>query len=140
MTIHSRISCSVIHEISSYLLINNGTLLDNLVRVDFLREAHLAFTLETPLVKHLLTFLVFLQARYVVEFELGIRWDVCLRSKDHHVANEGPAYKWIATMVYMRGAYPDADGTRFPGLESMGVATLAVAFVSKARETERIVE
>ncbi len=141
MTIHSKIGSSVLLEMSNDLFDNLFTLLELLVGIVFLRKAHLALTLEAPLLEHLLTLLVFLQARYVAEFELSVGWDICLRSKDHHVTNVGPAYKWIAAMIYIRSAYPNSDRARFLVLEIIwGVATLPVEFVSKARECERVVD
>ena len=61
--IHSNISCRLLLEVFDYLSNNLGALLDFLLGTVFLRKAHLAFALETPFLKHLLTFLVFFQAR-----------------------------------------------------------------------------
>ena len=86
-----------------------GTLGDLLVGIIFLRETHLTLTLEVPLLEHLLTLLVVLQARDVAELELGVGGDIRLGSEDHHVANVAPAYEWIAAVVDIGSADPDTD-------------------------------
>ena len=110
MSIHSKIFGGVVLEMFDDLLGYLGSLLKFLVGIVFLCDAHLALTLEPPLFEHLLTLFVFLQARYVTEFELSVGWDICLGSKDHHVANVGPTYKGKAAMIDVRRAYPNADG------------------------------
>ena len=141
MTIHSKVSPSILFKMSNNLFDDLGTLLDLLVRTILLCKTHLALALKTPLLEHLLSFLVLLQARYVAELELSVGGDIGLRSKDHHVANVGTAYKWIAAMIYIRSAYPDTDATRIFILEVIrSVATLPMECVSKARESECIID
>ncbi len=112
-TMRSKIGRRIFLEMANNFFDNLGTLFDLLVGDVFLCEAYLTLTLETPLLQHLLTILVFLQAGYVAELELRVSWDICLSSKDHHVADEGSAYKRIAAMIYIGGAYPNTDGARF---------------------------
>ena len=61
--IHSNFRCGFLLEVLDDLSDNFGTLLNLLLGTGSLRKAHLALALETPLLKHPLTFLVFLQAR-----------------------------------------------------------------------------
>ena len=111
MTIHSKISPSILFEVANNIFHDLGTLLDLFVGTVFLCKTHLALALETPLLEHLLAFLILLQARNVAEFKLSVGRNIGLRSKDHHVANVGTAYKWIAAMIYIRSAYPNTDAT-----------------------------
>ena len=141
MNIHSKISRSALLEMSNNFFGDLGTLLDPLVGMVFLRKAHLALALKVPLLEHLLTFFVFLQARYIAEFELSVGWNICLGSEDHDVANKGPAYKGIAAMIDIRSAYPYAHGAGIFGHKIIwGVGALPVVFVRKARESERIID
>ena len=86
-----------------------GTLGDLFVGIIFLRKTHLTLALEVPLLEHLLTLLVVLQARDVAELELGVRGDIRLGSEDHHVANVAPADEWVAAVVDVGSADPDTD-------------------------------
>ena len=141
MTIRSKISCSLLLKNFDNFFDILGPLLRLFAGTVFLRKAHLAFTLEPPLLEHFLTFLVSLQARYIADFQLSIGRNICLSSKDHHVANICPTHERVAAMINTGSACPNTDGPSIFFLEIVwGVAAFPVILVSKARESECVIK